>query len=139
MSTRAFSRRRNNQRWCVRLMPIRVSACPMAVFSGFYESHEPPPLGKVCSIAPPLRNDHQNCQQSGYILHRCFVACCPGGCRGDTEQVVTRWQCPVASGEAMVMLHCAMCSILLQCVQVAIEMACNGGAFVCPCRLFCLA
>jgi len=60
-------------------------AQPMAAFSGFYESHEPPPLGDVRGVVPPHRDGHQNGQQSGYILHRHFVDCCPGGCRGDTE------------------------------------------------------
>ena len=56
----------------------------MAAFSDFYESHEPPPSGDACSIVPAHRNGHQNGQQSGHMLHLCFV-CCP---RGDTEQVV---------------------------------------------------
>ena len=51
----------------------------MAVFSGFYEA---------------LLD----------LLH----GCCPGGRRGNTEPVVTRWRRPVASGVAMVMLHWAM-------------------------------
>jgi hypothetical protein len=33
----------------------------------------------------------------GSFFHRCFVCCCPGGRWGDTEQVVARWQRPVAS------------------------------------------
>jgi hypothetical protein len=32
-------------------MPIRVSARPMAAFSGFYESHEPPPSGDARGIS----------------------------------------------------------------------------------------
>ena len=40
----------------------------MVAFSGFYESHEPPPSGYARGIAPPHRNDHQNGQQSGYIF-----------------------------------------------------------------------
>ncbi len=35
----------------------------------------------------------------------CFVCCCPGGCWGNTEQVVAQWQHPVASGVALDMLH----------------------------------
>ena len=81
----------------------------MAAFSGFYESHEPPPLGDECGIVPPHRNGHQNGQQSWYILNRRFDDCRPGGHRGDTEQVVARWQCPVASDVALdIMLHRAM-------------------------------
>ena len=79
----------------------------MVAFSGFYESQKPPALGDASSIVLPHRNDHQNGHQSGYMLnHRC-VDCCPGGLRGDTERVDARWQRPVASGKALVMLHLA--------------------------------
>ncbi len=37
----------------------------MVAFSGFYESHEPPPLGDARSIVLPHRNGHQNGQQVG--------------------------------------------------------------------------
>jgi hypothetical protein len=39
------------------------------------------------------------------------------------------------------MLHLAMPHVSLQRLTMAIKMACNGGAFVCHCRLFlfCLA
>ena len=40
----------------------------MAALSGFYESHEPFPLGNVRSIVPLHRHGHQNGQQSGHIL-----------------------------------------------------------------------
>jgi hypothetical protein len=59
-----------------------------------------------------------------FFCHR-FVCCCPGGCWGNTEQVVARWQHPVASRVALDMPHWAMPSVLLQCTSVAIEMA--GG------------
>ena len=60
----------------------------MVVFSGFYESHGPPPLGDAHGIVPSHRYGHQNGQQSGHILHLCFVCCHPGGRRGNTEGVV---------------------------------------------------
>jgi hypothetical protein len=41
----------------------------------------------------------------------------------NTEQVVAQWQCPVASGVALHMLHWAMPSVLLQRTAVAIKMA----------------
>jgi hypothetical protein len=44
----------------------------------------------------------------GTYFSRCFVCCCPGDRWGNTEQVVARWQCPVASGVALDMLHWAM-------------------------------
>ena len=111
-------------------MPIEVSARPMAAFSGFYESHEPPPSGNMRGIVPPHRNGHRNGQQSWYILHRRFVDCRPGGHRGDTEQVVARWQRPVASYVALdIMLHQAMPHASLQRFRMTIEMACSGGTF----------
>jgi hypothetical protein len=120
----------------VRLMPIGVSAHPMAAFSGFQESHGPPPLGDVCGIVPAHRHGHRNSQQSGHILHRYFVCSPPGRCRGDMERVVTRWRHPVASGVALNMLNWVMHSVLLQCVCMAIKMACNGGTFVCRRHIF---
>jgi hypothetical protein len=42
----------------------------------------------------------------------------------------------VASGEALVMLHWEMRSVLHRRTAMAIEMARNGGTFVCRRRLF---
>ena len=72
----------------------------------------------------------------GTLIHRCFVDCCPGGRRGDTERVVARWRRSVASGEALVMLHRAMRSVLHRRTAMAIEMARDGGTFVRRRRLF---
>ena len=93
-------------------------------------------------IVPPHRDGHRNGHQSGYISHCCcccFVCYCPGGCRSDTEQVVTRWWHPVASSVALDMLHWAMLHVLLQRLRMAIEMASGKGAFFRCCRLFRLA
>jgi len=109
---------------------IGASARPMAAFSGFYESHEPPQSGDACGVVPPHRDGHRNDQQSGFILHRCTVCCCPGGRRGDTEQVVARWQRLVASIKALNLLHQAMRAVLHHRTVMAIEMASDGGAFV---------
>ena len=111
-------------------MPIGASACPMVAFSGFYESHEPPPSGGVRGIVLPHRDGHQNGQQSGYMLHFRCVDCRPGGCRGNTEQVVARWWRPGAFGEALVMLYRTMRSVLHWRTALAIEMARDGGTFV---------
>ena len=111
----------------VRLMSIGASACPMAAFIGFYESHKPPPSGDACGIVPAHRDGHQNGWQSGHILHLHFVCH-----RGDTEPVVALWRCPVASGETLVMLP-------LQHLRTAIKIACDGGAFLRCRRLFWLA
>jgi hypothetical protein len=118
-------------------MPIGVNARLMVAFSGFYESHEPPPSGDARGIVPPHRDDgHRNGQQRGYILHNCCVHCCPGGRRGNTEQVVVRWRRSVASGEALVILHWEMRSVLHRRTAMAIEMAQDGGKFVRRRRLF---
>ena len=37
-----------------------------------------------------------------------FVCCCPGGRRGNKEQVVAQWRRPVASGKTLFMLHWVM-------------------------------
>ena len=99
----------------------------MVAFSGFYESHEPPPLGDARGIAPPHRDGHRNGQQSGYMF---IMDCRPGVRRGDTEQVVARWRRPVASGKALVMLHWAIRSVLHRRTAMTIEMARDGGTFV---------
>ena len=109
---------------------IGASACPMVAFSGFYESHKPPPSGDAPGIVPPHRDGHLNGQQCGYILHYRCVDCCPGGRRGDTERVVARWRRSVASGEALVMLHWAMRSVLHRHTAMVIEMAHDGGTFI---------
>ncbi len=75
------------------------------------------------------------------IFARVFVdcslyACCPGGCWGNTEQVVARCWHPVASRVALDMPHWAMPRSSLQRVCMAIEMACNGGTFVCHCQFY---
>jgi hypothetical protein len=64
------------------------------------------------------------------FFHRCIVCCCPGGCRGNTEQLVAQWWRPVASGEALDMLHWAIQAELHPRIRMTIKMACNGGAFV---------
>jgi hypothetical protein len=70
------------------------------------------------------------------MFHSRCVDCRPGGRRGDTERVVAQWRRPVASGEALVMLHWAMRSVLHRRTAMAIEIACDGGAFICNCSLF---
>ena len=56
------------QNLIARLIFIRASARPMAVFSGLYESPGPPPSGDARSIVPPHRDDHRNGHQSEYIV-----------------------------------------------------------------------
>jgi len=102
----------------------------MAAFRGFYESHEPAPSDDARGIVPPHRHGHRNGQQSGYMLHRCFVCCRPGGRWGNTERVVARWRRLVASIKALDLLHRAMRAELHHCTAMAIEIASDGGAFV---------
>ena len=115
-------------------MPIGASALPMAAYSGFYESHEPPPSGYVRGIVPAHRDSHQNGQQSGYSLHNCCVDC--HGRRGDTRPIVAQWRRSAASCEALVMLHQAMRSVLHWRTAMAIKMARGGGKFIRRRRLF---
>jgi hypothetical protein len=67
----------------------------------------------------------------GVFVDCCLFACCPGGRWGNMEQVVARWQHPVASGVALDMPHQAMLSVLLRRTAVAIKTAGGQGAFVC--------
>ncbi len=71
---------------------------------------------------------------SGVFVDCCLFACCPGSCWGDTEQVVAQWRLTGASSVALGLLHRAMPRSLLQCIRMAIKMACNGGAFVSHCQ-----
>jgi hypothetical protein len=66
----------------------------------------------------------------GVFVDCCLFACCPGGCWGNTERVVTQWRRPVASGVALDMPHWAMPSVLLWRTAKAIETAGGRGAFV---------
>jgi hypothetical protein len=66
----------------------------------------------------------------GVLVDCCLFACCPGGRRGNTEQVVARWWRPVASEVALDMPHWGMPSILPWSTTMAIKMAKNRGAFV---------
>jgi hypothetical protein len=119
---------------CVQLNAIGASARPMAALGGFYESHEPPPLGNVRSVVPHCHG-HQNGQQRGHILHCRFACCHSGGRRGNTE-VVTQWRRLVAYMKALDLLHWLMRVVLHHCTAMTIEMANNRGTFVCCCCLF---
>ena len=52
-----------------------------------------------------------------------------GGRRGDTAQALARRWHPVASSEALNMLHRAMCPTLYRYIAMAIEIAINSPAF----------
>ncbi len=60
----------------------------------------------------------------------CYLfACCPGGRRGNTEQVVAQWRCPVASEIALDMPHWAIPSVLLQRIRTAFKVDHDVGSF----------
>ncbi len=44
----------------------------------------------------------------------CLFACCPGNCWGNTEWVVARCRCPVASGVALDMPHWLINKLLIE-------------------------
>ena len=74
-----------------------------------------------------------------FFIHHCVVDCRPDVSGSDTEQVVAQWRRPVASNMALNIFHWEMPRELLQCLHMAIEMVCDGGAFVRCHRLFCVA
>jgi hypothetical protein len=61
----------------------------------------------------------------GVFVDCCLFACCPGGCWGNTEQVVAQCRQPVASRVALDMPHRAMLFVLLRRTAMAIKTA--GG------------
>jgi len=52
-----------------------------------------------------------------------------GGRRGDMAQALARWQHPVASSEALDVLHRAMRLVSYRCIAMAIKIASNSSAF----------
>jgi hypothetical protein len=52
-----------------------------------------------------------------------------GGRQGDTAQALAQWRHPVASSEALDVLHPAMHPVLYRCICMAIEIASNLPAF----------
>jgi len=78
----------NKRHTTVRFCYIGASARPMVAFSGFCESHKPPPSGNAHGIIPPPLHGHRNGLQSGYMLHHRFVCCRPDGRRGNADRVV---------------------------------------------------
>ena len=74
----------------------------------------------------------------GVLFDCCFVDCRHGSRQDGTEWVVGQRQRPVASWVVLNMTHWVMPSVLLRCTAMAIEMANDGGAFVCHRWLFCI-
>jgi len=64
-----------------------------------------------------------------------FCVFCPnsfdhGGRRGDTAQALARWRHPVASSEALDVIHRAMRPASYSCIAMAIEIAIDSPAFL---------
>ncbi len=74
--------------------------------------------------------------KAGPFFCRCFVCCCPGRRWGNTEQVVARWQRPVASGVALDMPHWEP-SVLLRRICKAFKTGHDRSAFWCYCQFCC--
>jgi len=53
-----------------------------------------------------------------------------GGCRGDTAQALARWRHPVASSEALDVLHRAVHLASYRCIAMAIEIVVDLPAFL---------
>jgi hypothetical protein len=63
------------------------------------------------------------------VLYVLFEIVNHGGRRGNTSQALSRWRHPVASSEALNVLHRAMRPASYRCIAMAIEIASNLSAF----------
>jgi hypothetical protein len=72
----------------------------------------------------------------GVFVDCCLFACCHGSLWADTEQVAPRRQLPGASSVALDLLHQVMPRSSLQCICMAIKMACDRGTFVCHLQFY---
>ncbi len=54
-----------------------------------------------CRIAMAI----ETASKVGVLFECCFVVCCPGSCRGNTEQVVAQWRLLGASSVALDLLY----------------------------------
>ncbi len=122
---------RKNRRLFVQLPTIARNTCPVASTSGPLCSPGPPLLGNVCSIVPAHHHSHQNGQQVWCSFCWFFLACNPVVRRDDTEQILARWWCPVASSEALDPLHWAMYAALHRCIIAAVKTSHSGGVLFC--------
>ena len=52
-----------------------------------------------------------------------------GGRQGNTVQALTRWQHPVASSEALDVLHQVMCPVSYRCITMAVKIVVHLPAF----------
>jgi hypothetical protein len=77
----------------------------MVAFSDILESPKPPPLSDVHGNNRRIAMAIDLATYLESFVDCCLFACCPGGCWGNTEQVVAQCRHPVASGVALDMLH----------------------------------
>jgi len=52
-----------------------------------------------------------------------------GGCRGNAMQALARWWHPLASSEALFVLHRAMRHTSHRCIRMVVEIVINSPAF----------
>ncbi len=91
------------------------------------------PMRLVLGYVPAHQQSKQNGQQVQYFFINffCLQPRRPSGVRGDTVQILGRWQCPVALREALDPLYWSVLAVLCRRVSSAVETARIGGAFVC--------
>ena len=122
---------RNNRSWCVPFLILEWVLTRWRCLVAFVK-------GDARGILQVHCNGHQNGQQWTH-LHPRFVCCC-SGCRPRQYGASSR---PMVASSgfrlALDMLHRVKPNVSLQRLTMAIEMARNGGAFVCRRRLYCLA
>jgi hypothetical protein len=105
----------------VQLKPIGASARPMGVFSGFYESHEPPPSGDASGIVPVHRRGQRPAKWAHFISLFCLLfPWQPLGRYGASIHLMA-----ASSGFRSSPGHAELDDALLQCICVAIKVARN--------------
>jgi hypothetical protein len=92
---------KNNLYWHDQLLLLEQALaqwrCPVASSEALHLLHRVMRAVTYRHIAMAIKT----ASKVGVFLHHCFICCCPGSRWGNTEQVVTQWQHPVASGIAL--------------------------------------
>ena len=132
----------NKLLWCLVSLPIFVCCqCLIArkIAELFSSNCAMSQLYKACSIDDVSRGSVLCLFAASFggalFTITTLVVCAktddPGGRRGNTVQIVTRWRRPVASNVDQDVLHWEMCLVLQRWIAKAIETASKEGAFVC--------
>ncbi len=120
-----------NQCFFVQLPTIACNTHPVASTSVFRCSPGPPLLGDARGILPVHHHGHRNGQQVWCFFRSFFLACNLIVPRDEMEWILTRWQHPVASSDALDPLLWAMYAVLHWRIIAAVETSCNGGVLFC--------